>query len=330
MEKKFIENFIVEQEIEEVFYVEEKFQKVARNGKVYLDLLLRDRTGKIRAKKWDWDEEKEENFEQKQFVVIKALVESYKDNLQLNVISIRKIDQSLVDVENFIASLSREQVETYFKTVLKILDEVENPYVRQLLDSFFRDPDFVEKFLKCPAAREIHHEMLGGLVKHVSYMLAIARFLAKKIYKDLDYDLLIAGIALHDIGKVEELSANMVIDYTLKGELIGHAVLGVNMVRDRIKQIPDFPEDLALLIEHMLLSHHGQADYGAVRVPRFKEAMLLHLIDSIDAKMEIMSKSLKAVPENEIWSQRCWPIENRKLLKIDSLSIGKQKERDVD
>ncbi len=312
----FLDSFSEGSEIEEIFFVEDKMERTTRGGKPYLDLVLKDRRGVIRAKRWDWTGEIP--LGKGDFVKVRAKVEFYNNSPQLNISHMEIVDEEDIDIGDFIPSLTEKQIDKYFETIEKILREIKDPYIRKLMDSFLEDEFFVDKLKKAPAAREIHHDFIGGLVKHISYMLVVGKQLCK-IYRDVNFDLLMAGIFLHDIGKMEELNVGVSINYSLEGELVGHTVLGAMMVRDRISKIEGFPKEMATLIEHMIISHHGEYEFGAVRTPRFKEAMLLHLIDLIDSKMDIMGKSLQQVEEGELWSARCWAINNQKLLRIDRL-----------
>lgn len=319
--KQFIENLETGQPVDEAFYVEEKNLNVSRGGKPYLDMKLRDRTGNISAKVWERAEEVSKLFSRGDFIRATGIVKDFREKPQLNVDMVHKLEPFDVDRKDFIMHLDEESTERYFKKFMELLDEVENPHIKALLDSFFLDEEFVRLFKECPAAANIHHNFLGGLLKHTFTMLVIARFLAKVIYKDVDYAILAAGIVLHDIGKVRELETKMAIEYSDEGHLLGHAIIGIDMVRERIRGIEDFPSNLEMLIEHILLSHHGIAEFGALRAPLFKEAMLVHLVDTIDSKMEIMDKALKKVEHGEHWSERCWPIDNKKLLKIDEFLL---------
>jgi 3'-5' exoribonuclease len=324
-EKIFINNFIPGQEIEEeVLFVEEKTLKTARNGRTYIDLNLKDKTGNISSKIWDRVEEFDPAFAKGDFVAVRGAVEVFQEKLQLKVMSVDRIDEEQVNLDDFIDSVPVEHIEAYFSKIVKCIEEMENPHLKKLMESFLEDQEFVEKFKKCPGAKSVHHALIGGLIKHTSFMLQTAKFLTH-LYRVLDADLLYTGVILHDIGKIRELQVNTSISYSVEGEMLGHAVIGLEMIREKITGIPDFPENLKILIEHMLLSHHGQADYGALRIPLFREAWMLHLVDTIDSKMEIMTKHLRDTAETGVWTEKCWPIENKKLLILERFLDSDQK-----
>jgi 3'-5' exoribonuclease len=316
-EKLFINNFIPGQEIqEEVLFVEEKALKTARNGRSYIDLNLKDKTGSISCKVWDRAEEFESLFDKGDFISVRGAVEVYQDKLQLRVTNLDKVDNDRVNLDDFVESLPVEHIEAYFGKIVKCVEEMENPHLKSLLESFLNDGDFIEKFKKCPGAKTVHHAVIGGLLKHTSFMLRIAKNLTQ-LYKVLDADLLFTGVILHDIGKIKELEVSTSIAYSIEGEMLGHAVIGLEMIREKINGLPGFPDNLRVLIEHLIISHHGQADFGALKTPLFREAWMLHLVDTIDSKMEIMTKLMRDTAENEIWTERCWPLDNKRLLVIE-------------
>ncbi len=325
--KTFIEDFKANQRIEEILFLAEFSLKTTQKGKEYLDLVLSDRTGKIPGKIWDKLDRVSEGIKKGDFVRVAGVVQEYRENLQIKVDSMTGIPRDQLKMEDFIESLEQEKIETYLKKFKVYIDEISDPYLKALLDSFFQDIQFQTSFIQHPAAQSIHHEYLGGLLEHTLTMLAIGRYLAK-IYKDIDNDLLAAGIILHDIGKMRELEADVTVEYTHQGRLLGHSIIGLEMIREKTRQIPGFPAQLVQLLEHILISHHGTAEFGATKPPLFREAMLVHLIDTIDARMKIMEKYLRKVPADEMWSEKCWPVENQKLLRIDRYLEDSGKNRD--
>lgn len=314
--KTFIENLKTNQKITEILYVSEKSLKSSRNGRPYLDLVLKDRSGSIVSKIWENVEKLSQTFSKGDFVKVTGIVQEYQDKPQLKIDQILPVVHKDVDRSEFVDALGREVVEKYWAKMTEYLDEIKDPFIRKLMDSFFKDPQFQILFIDNPAARHVHHDLLGGLLKHTFTMLAIGRFLAK-IYKDINYDLLAAGIVLHDIGKVRELLTDVAIEYSDEGKLLSHSIIGLLMVREKIDRIEGFPEKTAQLLEHIIISHHGKPEFGASKIPLFKEAMLVHLIDSIDSRMEIMDKQYRKMEEGDLWSEKCWAIDNQSLLRID-------------
>ncbi|MFP4499151.1 MAG: 3'-5' exoribonuclease YhaM family protein [Vulcanimicrobiota bacterium] len=313
----FIENFNENKKIDEIFYVEEKHLRVSSKGKEYLDLTLRDRTGTVNAKIWDKIPHFNERFEKGDFIRVNGLIEIFNRAFQLKILSLDPVSEENVDLSNFINAENPAKVEFYFDKIVEFIDSAEDPDIKTLLESFFNDPEFVRQYKRCPAAKMLHHDHLGGLVKHTYYMLVVAKYL-KNIYKHINFDLLMAGILFHDMGKIYELEATHTISYTHEGELIGHAVLGIEMIQEKIRELPGFPSKKAMLIKHMLLSHHGQLEFGAVKYPSFPEAMLLHLIDTIDSKMEIMSKELDKIDSEGLWTERIWALNNNRIMKLEN------------
>jgi 3'-5' exoribonuclease len=321
-EKLFIEDFEKGMQVSETFYVEEKSLKTSTRGEPYLDLMLKDRTGSISGKVWKNAGEISSAFERGDFVTASGLVEDYRDRLQLRVVEAKRLERDKVRHEDFVRSLEPEKVEAYLAHILKIIDQVKDPFLKALLDSFFRDPEFQKTFARCPAARSIHHDMAGGLLRHTCTMLTVASFLAGKIYRNVNYDVLVTGILLHDLGKVEELEMDVSIDYTDEGLLLGHSVIGIRLMRERIGKIPGFPQRLAALLEHIFISHHGEFEYGAIKKPMTREAMLVHFIDTMDAKMDIMDKAIKGLAPGEYWTEKCWPLGDLKILDTESFLAG--------
>ncbi|MCD4784643.1 MAG: HD domain-containing protein [Candidatus Eremiobacteraeota bacterium] len=324
LNKIFIEQLKTGKKVVDFFYVEEKSTRKTRQGKTYLDLKLRDKTGSISAKVWDKAEKLSGLFSRNDYVKILALVENYQNNLQLRIEKIRKAEDDEIKQEDFLPVCDKD-VDELFAQLLEYIESVENTHLKSLLDSFFKDEEFVMGYLRTPAAKSVHHTYLGGLLEHSLSMVQVCEFLVNH-YGDLDRDLLITGAILHDIGKVRELEIKGGFSYTTGGELLGHTAIGMIMVHDKISGIEDFPEELALLIEHMILSHQGMPEWGAVKRPLFKEALILHYVDDIDAKINLLrtyTEGETSGPE-DIWTEKCWYLDNRRFLRLNLFSNDKQ------
>lgn len=311
------------------FYVDEKNLKTTRQGKTFLDLKLKDRTGAINGKIWDFADKFSTEFERDQYVKVKGMAESYQGNLQLKIEKIRQAADNEIDEGDYLPVCEKD-VDAMYRELLGYMESIKNPWIKKLLESFFSDDDFSKNYIRTPAAKSVHHTYIGGLLDHTLSMVQICDFLANH-YGDLDRDLLLCGAILHDLGKLRELKTGAVFSYTDEGELIGHTVLGVMMIQEKILQIPDFPPNLAMLIEHMILSHQGAPEWGAPKRPLFKEALVLHYVDDIDAKMNLIRSFMPERPEGgehetpavegssgtaDLWSDKCWFLDNRRFLDI--------------
>jgi 3'-5' exoribonuclease len=272
------------------FLVQSRQLLTTKAGKQYISMRLQDKTGQIPARVWDNAAEFFEKFKVNDIIKVDADVERYNQELQLKVHRLRPSETEEVELSDFVAQ-SPHDIDEIFLELRSHVEGVENPYLKDLLNAFFEDEEFVKDFKASPAARNIHHVCMGGLLEHTLSTTRICEYLTTH-YENLDADLLIAMAILHDIGKVEELEVAPAINYTEEGHLLGHIVIGIRMVAERIERIPGFPPKLRTLIEHMILSHHGQADWGSPLPPMFLEAEVLHRADDLDAKVNIINRAL--------------------------------------
>lgn len=318
MSKKFFaKQLSAGQKVIDFFYVEEKSLKLTKSGKPYLDLKLRDKTGSIPAKVWDGAESCSSEFDEKDYVKIKGITESYLNNTQLRIERIRKAKDDEIDEEDFF-STSNQNISKMVDKLKDYFESVSDSWIKTLLNEFVKDEEFLKDFARYPAAKMIHHTYIGGLLEHTLSMMDICTFLAD-YYGDLNKDLLIAGAFLHDIGKIKEISIGGGFSYTDEGELLGHTVMGMLMLNEKISLIPDFPSNTAYLLQHMILSHQGQPEWGSPKRPLFKEALILHYVDDIDAKVNIVRSYLPSEENDTLqhqWSDKCWVLEGRKFLNI--------------
>jgi 3'-5' exoribonuclease len=286
MKSPYISELQANQTIHGVFLVTQKEIRQKKSGEPYLSVILADRTGELDAKMFDNASEFLDVFESDNFVRVKGLLQVFHNRPQLSLHKIQPVPDSEVDTSDFFPVSKRDRDEM-FREVQQWIAGVTNPYIKQLLEAIFADESIAVPYRSAPAAKTVHHNFIGGLIEHVLSMCHTARFTAAH-YPDIDFDLLLAGVLLHDIGKVRELSFSRSITYTNEGQLIGHIVMGIGMIDEKIRHIPDFPAPLRDLLLHMILSHHGELEYGSPKVPLFPEALLLHQIDSLDSKMECM------------------------------------------
>jgi len=283
MAHRFISDLKEGDVVESVYLVREKSFDVTKNGNPYIALELSDKTGMVDCRKWDALKSVFDSFSVDDFIKVKAKVEYYKNYPQLKIDSIEKTSDKSIDISLYML-VSDKNRDKMFKDFLSEMESVKNPHLKALIHNIFSDKDISEKFRTAPAASDFHHPYIGGLIEHTLACVELARMIALK-HKDINLDLLLCGTALHDIGKIEELSYRRSFYYTDKGKLIGHIVLGANIVSAAIDKIPEFPEELKNLILHIILSHHGEQEWGSPKRPMCFEAIILHHIDNLDAKI---------------------------------------------
>ncbi len=286
--------------ISEIYLCKSKQIALTKSGKEYGNLVLQDKTGTIDAKIWDLGNPGIGAFEALDYVRVDADVTVFMNANQLNVRRIRRADKGEYKEEDYLPVSSKDNEQMY-RELLSYNDKIKNVYLRQLTDSFFvEDLEFIDAFRFHSAAKSVHHGFVGGLLEHTLSVTKMCNYFALA-YPMINRDLLLAAAMFHDIGKVVELSRFPQNDYTDDGQLIGHIIIGTEMVSDRIKTIPGFPDRLAAELKHCILSHHGELEYGSPKKPALLEAMALNFADNTDAKMETMIEALGAGGENKGW-----------------------------
>lgn len=286
------------------FLCAEKHLRHTRSGDLYLDLVLRDTTGQISAKVWDNITDFQDKFAAGDAVVVAAQVEAYLEKLQLNIKNINKATvQSYgrygYDPALVVPSAKSDPQEMWIE-LKAYIDKITNTHLKALVSAVYKE--YKKTLLIHPASVVMHHNYRSGLLEHTLSMLKISVPLAK--HYNIDNDLLLTGILLHDIGKVIEITSELQASYSDEGNLVGHIVLGRDIVKRTAEKIKEFPNDLLQKIEHMVLSHQGQYEWQSPQKPKFKEALLLHLIDNLDAKMNLMTKAIEDDVEQGIWTSR--------------------------
>ena len=286
------------------FLCVEKHLRNTRGGDLYLDLVLRDRTGQITAKLWKEVSEYHDKFSAGDAVVVAGQVDVYLDNLQLN---IKKINVASVQSYGrygydpaLIVPSAKSDVKQMWQELTSYIKKIDNKYLKMLVTSIYKE--YKSKLLIHPASVVMHHNYRSGLLEHILSMAQTGIFLAKH-YK-VDTDLLMTGIFLHDIGKVKEITSELEASYSDEGNLIGHIVLGRDIAIKVANKIKDFPPDLLQKVEHLILSHQGQYEWQSPKKPKLREALLLHLIDNMDAKMNLMEKAIVEDVEEGKWTSR--------------------------
>ncbi len=289
------------------FLVHSKEIRQKKSGEFYLSLLLADRTGELDAKMWDNVAEVIDSFDRDDFVKVKGLIQVFHNRPQLTIHKVRRMDDSEIEFGDYFPS-SRRDPDEMWNELRGVVAKVGNPHLRGLLDAMLNDPDVAIRYRRAPAAKTIHHAYLGGLIEHVLSLCTLANAIGPH-YRHVDYDLLLTGVVLHDIGKIYELNYERGFSYSTEGQLIGHINIAMRMVADKLRALPGFPPLLRSLVEHMILSHHGQLEYGSPKVPLFPEALLLHYLDDMDSKMECM----RALIDNDRQLDGCFTTFNSAL-----------------
>jgi 3'-5' exoribonuclease len=269
-----------------IYLVEEANFKQTRNNKFFIQLVLRDRTGSIKAIRWEATQELFDSFSAEDFIRIQGRVEEFQQQLQIVVDDLSRVAPESVDFEEFLPASPRDPLEME-RELEESVASVANPHLRALLLAFIEDPEIRKGILRCPAGKVLHHAYIGGLLEHVLSLMSAARLLARN-YPRLNADLLMAAALLHDIGKVRELSYTRAFNYTDEGQLLGHIGIGLLMIAEKVKGIPGFPQDLYLQVQHIIASHHGLLEHGAMKYPMTPEAIAFHYLDNLDAKLAMV------------------------------------------
>lgn len=272
--------------ITSTFVVVTKQIKPKKTGEPYLALTLGDRSGQLEAKMWDNVDDVLEAFEQDDFLKVKGLINKYKQRFQLTIHKLRKLGESEVEFSDYLPKTTKD-IETLWQSLGSIVASIQNPHLRTLIQVFMSDAEIAAAYRNAPAAKTLHHAYIGGLLDHVVSLCRSCDLICRN-YPQVNRDLLITGAFLHDIGKIHELSYNRSFSYTTKGQLLGHMVIELEMLQAKLQLVPGFPEELKTMVEHLIISHHGEYEFGSPKLPMFPEALVLHYLDDLDSKMEAM------------------------------------------
>jgi len=289
------------------FVVVVKQIKPKKTGEPYLALTLGDRSGQLEAKMWDNVEEVLEAFEQDDFLKIKGLINKYKNRFQLTVHKLRKLGESEIDFADYLPKTTKD-IDELWQTLAGFISTFRNPHLKSLVQAFMADPEIASAYRNAPAAKTLHHAYIGGLLDHVVSLFRSCDLMCTN-YPQINRDLLLTGAFLHDIGKIHELTYNRSFSYTTKGQLLGHMIIELEMLQAKLALLPGFPDELKTMIEHLIISHHGQYDFGSPKLPMFPEALMLHYLDDLDSKMEAM----RAQFEREAILDSPWTSYNASL-----------------
>ena len=306
---KMISEFKDGERINGQFLVVSGAKCVNNSGGNYMNLELRDSSGNINAKKWDFNEKDESLFTQGNVVYIEGDVLKYKETLQLKVLSAKQVNNEDIDVAKFVKQppIPKEELVKRFNAYV---ESIKNEDCRKILDYLIKR--LSPRLLEYPAAVSVHHDYASGLLMHTVSMADVATFLCG-YYDNIDRDILITGILLHDMGKTIEFEGPVVYKYSVEGKLLGHITIMVSEIR-RAAEGLKITSEVPMLLEHMVLSHHGYPEFGSAIMPLTREALLLSLIDNLDSKLVIVDKALENVKPGE-FSNKIFPLDNRMMYK---------------
>jgi 3'-5' exoribonuclease len=291
MKRQFVKDLKAGTIVNDIFWCSRRDLKDRRDGGQFLTFEIRDRTGAMPAIMWDKIEDGLNYIADGSFCHVQGRVGDYQGRLQITVNAVYPVEPVQVSRTDFLPT-SRFDSADLVNELLGYISSIKNPPLRALLESLFNNQQFREQFAQAPAAVRVHHAWLGGLLEHTVMMCRLAQHLPE-VYPEIDRDLILAGCILHDIGKLQEYTTGQAIEHTDEGKLIGHIVLGYQLVADQIKKIPDFPPDLAKKILHIILAHHGEHEYGAPKTPKFPEAFLVFFLDYLDSRLAIFRAAIE-------------------------------------
>jgi 3'-5' exoribonuclease len=311
----FIADLVPNQRVTTAFLVKHKEVRLRKSGEPFLSLVLGDRTGDMEAKMWDNVEQVQDTFSRDDFVKVRGAVLVFRNRPQFQVHRLRRLDASEIDFADYLPT-SRRDVEAMYQELQDEVRSIRDPHLRVLLQAILDDESIAARLKRAPAAKSLHHAYFGGLLEHICSLVNLNRLVSQN-YPQLDHDFVLAGIILHDLGKVFELSYDRTFAYTTEGQLLGHMVLVLDVLHEKLRHLPDFPPRLRIALEHMIISHHGRHEFGSPKLPMFPEALALHYLDDLDSKMQSMDSLLtrEATLEGD-WTSYNSSLE-RPLLKLD-------------
>jgi 3'-5' exoribonuclease len=315
MKTPFVTDLNSEQSITTFFLVHEKEIRNTREGKPYLRLELGDRSGTIEARMWDQFESAVKDIGRDDFVKVQARVEIYRNRPQLSLQQLRLAKPEEIDLADFLPQ-TKENVEKLYEQLQEFAASIVNPWLKKLVGAIISNPAIAAKFKRAPAAKVMHHAYLGGLLEHVLSLCGLARQAAAH-YPELDVDLLLTAAILHDVGKLDELCYDRAIAYTVEGQLLGHIVMEIETVTKATDAIDGFPPKLKTVVQHLLISHHGQYDFGSPKLPMIREALVFHYLDDLDSKLAAVRAALALDSGEPEWSAYSGAL-GRKFLRLDA------------
>ncbi|HIJ57563.1 MAG TPA: HD domain-containing protein [Deltaproteobacteria bacterium] len=287
-------------EINDAFALAEKTLGQKKDGKPYLTVVLSDKTGSVKGVVWDGVEEIASANTAGEVVHVKGGVSEYRGELQVVIKKMMHAAPENVNASDFLPATSHG-IDSMFERLVRMTESLKTDYLRALFESFWKDPDFVQKFKTAPAAKKMHHAYIGGLLEHTLSMALLVERIAGH-YSGIDLELLLTGVILHDIGKIREFDYELSIDYSDEGRLLSHIIIGIQMVDEKLKQVYQFPLEKERLLKHMIISHHGTREFGSPEPPKTLEAVLLNYIDEIDSKVNGIREFLASEGPGAGWT----------------------------
>jgi len=314
MKTSFVTDLGSEQSVTSFFLVHEKEIRNTREGKAYLRLELGDRSGTIEARMWDQFDAAVKDINRDDFVKVQARVEIYRNKPQLSLQNLRLAKPEEIDLADFLPQ-TKADVGKLYAELLQYAGSIANPWLKKLTTGILSDPKIAVRYKRAPAAKVMHHAYLGGLLEHVVGLCGLAKQIASH-YPELDVDLLLTAAILHDVGKLDELCYERAIGYTIEGQLLGHIMMEFETVSKAIDAIEGFPPNLKTVVQHMLISHHGQYEFGSPKLPMIREAMAFHYMDDLDSKLAAVRAALALDTSEPEWSAYSGAL-GRKFLRLD-------------
>jgi len=318
MRRRYVKQLGQQEVVDEVFRVSGKQLRPNRNGNLYLQMELSDRTGCISARMWNATEGHYRSFENGDFVRIEGTTQLFQGTMQLIANRITKVDECEVIADDF-SPLAAVEVDKLMVRLTAMLRGMTNPHLRNLAECFLVDESFIRKFVRAPAGIKHHHAYQGGLVEHVVNLMEVVTRIAP-CYPQIDRDLLLFGAFLHDMGKVDELTYERELAYSDEGQLIGHLVMAVSLLEAKVREAErlsneSIPREMVLRLKHMIVSHHGEYEYGSPKLPMTLEAVALFCLDNLDAKVSAFHQQLRDDPNVDSPWTNYHPTLGRKLFK---------------
>ncbi|MEL7498566.1 MAG: HD domain-containing protein [Planctomycetota bacterium] len=318
MSRRFVNQLSDGETVDQIFLASEKQLRTNRNGNLYLQVRLSDKTGSVTAMLWNAHQSHFDGFDNGDYVHVQGASQLYNGNMQILAKQVKKSTDPNIDEADFL-TLSNTELETMLARIVEILRGVSDPHLQNLVDAFLIDEAFMKQFRAAPAGIKNHHAYLGGLAEHVLSLLELCLVVGPR-YPKLNLDLLLVGAFVHDIGKIRELTYSPDLGYSTSGQLIGHLVQGVQVVDEMISKVESqtgesFPADLADQIRHMVVSHHGTLEFGSPKMPMTLEALALHYLDTLDAKVHHFEKLIEEDPNKESRWTVYHPNIGRKIFK---------------
>jgi 3'-5' exoribonuclease len=314
MKSPFVKDLTADQMITGFFLVHEKEVRNTNTGKPYLRMELGDRSGTVEARMWEQFEIPAKNINRDDFVKVQARVEIYRNRPQLSLQQFRLARPEEIDLTDFLPH-TPYNIEEMYKRLLSYAQGIKNSWLKQLVERILNHPEIAARYKRAPAAKVMHHAYLGGLLEHVVSLCGLAQQIAG-LYPELDVDLLLTAAMLHDVGKLEELCYERAVGYTTEGQLLGHIVMELETVAKAMEEIEGFPPKLKTVVQHILISHHGQYEFGSPKLPMIREALVFHYMDDLDSKLAAVRAAMDIDSGEAEWSAYSGAL-GRKFLRLN-------------